>query len=180
MGGHNNKIVISKKGLFYILTALLVFLVVSHLEAMFILSKYNDMNVAAHSLKYSSFLYSMCIIFGFVWLRNRLKHWPKLLTGIGSYSFGIYLIHVPVITRVVMLLEKTAIYSFPMVYQIIVFLVVISLCCLLIGITRKLLPDAFCVKVLGFGILPASDRTDYVHQARPNIEKSLKSTTPSG
>jgi len=150
IGRSDNKMFATKRGLLFILTALFVCLGISQLEAVFILSKYNDMDFAAHSLKFSSFLYSVCVIFGFLFLREHVRSWPKLLVTIGYFSFGIYLIHIPIITRVVRVLKTTEIYSHPVLYQLVVGLITISICLALIGTTRLLLPKPFCRKVLGF------------------------------
>ena len=150
VGRSDNKIFAAKKVRFFILPALLVCLLISELEGTIILSKYGNFGFAAHALKYSTFMYSVCIIFAFLFVREHFYHWPKLLVTIGYRSFGIYLIHVPVLTCVVRVLKETKIYSFPALYQLVVGLITISLCFLLISITRKLLPKCFCHKVLGF------------------------------
>lgn len=150
VGRSDNKIFAAKKVRFFILPALLVCLLISELEGTIILSKYGNFGFAAHALKYSTFMYSVCIIFAFLFVREHFYHWPKLLVTIGYRSFGIYLIHVPVLTHVVRVLKETKIYSFPALYQLVVGLITISLCFLLISITRKLLPKPFCRKVFGF------------------------------
>jgi surface polysaccharide O-acyltransferase-like enzyme len=149
-GGSNIKIPTEKRMLFFILPALLVFLVISGLEANFLFSRYNNLGFATHALKYSTLMYSLCIIFGFLFSRERFCRWPKLLVITGRYSFGLYLIHVPVLNCVVGVLSKTKVYSLPVLYQIIVGLVTISLCLVLIYIIRKLLPESFCRNLLGF------------------------------
>ncbi len=149
-GRCDNRIFAMKGGLLFILPVLLACLGISQLEGVIILSKYNDMDFAAHSLKYSSFLYSVCVIFGFLFLREHFRSWPKLLVTIGYFSFGIYLIHVPVLTRVVRVFKATVIYSYPVLYQLVVGLMTISICLALIGVTRLLLPKPFCRRVFGF------------------------------
>jgi surface polysaccharide O-acyltransferase-like enzyme len=148
-GRHYSKMSAVKKHGVLILVVLLVSLAVSQVEGMIILSKYGDMNVATHSLKYSSFLYSVCVILGFLFLRETIAHWPKLLVLIGSLSFGIYLIHVPILTRVVRVLKDTQIYSFPALYQVVVGLVTISISLAVISAARALLPKSFCRSIFG-------------------------------
>jgi peptidoglycan/LPS O-acetylase OafA/YrhL len=150
VGGFDSKIFAAKKGLLFILPALLGCLLISELEGIIILSKYDNFHFAAHALKYSAFMYSVCVIFGFLSVREYFHHWPKLLVTIGYYSFGIYLIHVPVLTRVVGVLKETKIYPSPVLYQLVVGLITISICLALISTTRMLLPKSFCRKVLGF------------------------------
>lgn len=134
-----------------ILPAILVTLLISGLETKILLSKYGYMYFAISPTKYSSFLYSACIILGFLFVRECFHHWPKLLVTIGYYSFGIYLMHVLVLGKVVNLVQKSGIiYSFQPLYQFTVVLITISICFVLISITRKLLPESFCHKVFGF------------------------------
>jgi len=151
VGNRDNKIFTSKNRCLFILPAILVSLLLSQLEAMTALSKYDNLGFAVSATKYSSILYSVCIIFGFLFVRERLKYCPKPLVKIGNYSFGIYLIHVPVLNKVVNAVQKSDIvYSFQPLYQFIVALITISICCVLISITRRLLPKSFYSKVLGF------------------------------
>jgi len=150
VGSSDSKIFTTKRVRLFILPAILVCLLISELEGVVLLSKYDNLDFAAHAMKYSTFMYSVCTIFGFLFVRECLHHWPKLLVTIGYYSFGIYLTHVPVLTRVVRALKETKIYSFPVLYQLAVGLMTISICLALISTTRMLLPKPFCRKVFGF------------------------------
>lgn len=135
----------------FILPALLVCLLISELEGMIMLSKYDNLSFALIAVKYSSFLYSACVISTFLFARERIEYWPKSLVSIGNYSFGIYLIHVPILNQVVNLVQKSStIYSFQPLYQFIVITLTILICLVIIDITRRLLPKPLCVKVLGF------------------------------
>jgi peptidoglycan/LPS O-acetylase OafA/YrhL len=149
-GGSDSKVFTTKKGRLFILLALVICLLISELEGMIILSKCGNLDFAAHALKYSTFMYSACVIFSFLSIRECFHHWPKLLVTIGKYSFGVYLIHIPVLTCVIGVLKGTKIYSSPVPYQLVVGLITLTICLVLIGITRKLLPESFCHKVLGF------------------------------
>ncbi len=151
MGTRRNKIIDAKNIHIFILPAALVSLLLSEIEAMVLLSKYNNLYLAISPVKYSTFLYSVCIIIVFLHVRRRLKYQPKLLATIGNYSFGLYLIHVPVLNQVVNLVQKSStIYSFQPLYQFVVVTLTILICLVIINITRRLLPTSFCVKVLGF------------------------------
>ena len=151
VGRSDNKIFAAKKVRLFILPLLLVSLLASELEGMILLLKYDNLNFALTAVKYSSFFYSVCIILGFLFVREHFHHWPKLLVTIGNYSFGIYLIHVLVLNQVTKLVQKSStIYSFQPLYQFIVVTLTILTCSVIIGITRRLLPKPFCVKVLGF------------------------------
>jgi surface polysaccharide O-acyltransferase-like enzyme len=135
----------------FILPVILVSLLVSQIEAIIILSKYGDSSVAFSPLKFSSFLYSVCVILGFLFMRTRLRHWPKLLVTTGHYSFGIYLIHVSILRQAVDILQRfSAIVSFQPLYQLVLVVVTTSICFGIISIARKLLPASFCSRVLGF------------------------------
>jgi surface polysaccharide O-acyltransferase-like enzyme len=154
VGSSNYKIFTAKKVRLFILPAILVCLLISGLEASIILSKYDDLSAryfAVAPVKYSSFLYSICIITAFLHIRKYLSQRPKFLATLGYSSFGIYLIHMPILNQVVNLVQKSStIYSFQPLYQFTVVLITISVCFVLISVTRKLLPESFYNKVLGF------------------------------
>jgi len=151
IGSRDDKTFAPKNMRFFILPVLLVCLLASELEGMILLLKYDNLDFAVSAVKYSSFLYSICIITAFLHLRKRLSHRPESLVTIGNYSFGIYLIHIPVLNQAANLVQKSStIYSFPPLYQFIGVTLTILTCSVIIGITRRLLPKPFCVKVLGF------------------------------
>jgi len=151
LGGGARKISVPKNMRYFILPAVFVTLLISGLETSILLSKYNNLAFANSAVKYSSFLYSVCIIAGFLFLRERVRYWPKLLVTIGNYSFGIYLIHILILDKVVNFVQKAnIIYSFTILYELVVVSITIAICIILISITRKLLPQSFCTKVLGF------------------------------
>ena len=151
IGSCNDKTFAPQNMRFFILPVLLVSLLASELEGTILLLKYDNLNFAVSAVKYSSFFYSVCIILGFLLVRERIRYWPKSLVSIGNHSFGIYLIHVPVLNQVVDLVQKSStIYSFQPLYQFIVVLITISICFVLIRITQKLLPKSLCYRILGF------------------------------
>ena len=135
----------------FILPAVLICLLLSELEGMILLLKYDNLGFAVTAIKYSSFLYSACVISTFLLVRERIEHWPKFLVKVGEYSFGIYLMHMLVLNQVANLVQKNStIYSFqPLCHFIVVTLTMLT-CFVIIDITRRLLPKSFCVKVLGF------------------------------
>jgi len=151
MGNNDDKSFISRKERILILPAIIVSLLVAGIEAINILSKYNDLEFAVCALKYSSFLYSICIILGFVFIREYCKSWPKLIITLGNYSFGIYLIHTIILNRVVKIIPKiNIISSFQPLYELTVILMTVSICLIVIGVSRKLLPRLIYSKILGF------------------------------
>jgi len=151
MGNNDDKNFISRNERIFILPAIIVSLLVAGIEAINILSKYNNLEFAVCALKYSSFLYSICVILGFIFIREYFKCWPKLLITLGNYSFGIYLIHTIILNRVVSIIPKSNIISsFQPLYELTVILMTISICLVVIWISRKLLPRPIYSKVLGF------------------------------
>jgi surface polysaccharide O-acyltransferase-like enzyme len=150
-GDRYDKKITFKSAPVFILSSVLICLLISELEGMILLSGYDNLGFAISPVKYSSILYSVCIICGFLFLRGRLNRWPKFLVAIGNYSFGIYLIHIFVLGKVAGIVQKAEIiYSFQLLYQFIVVLITIPICFLLISVTRRLLAPTFCRKVLGF------------------------------
>lgn len=151
VGNCNDKTFASQNKRFFILPVFLVSLLTSELEGMIILLKYDNLDFAVSAVKYSSFFYSICIILGFLLVRERIRYWPKSLVSIGNYSFGIYLIHIPILNQVANLVQKSStIYSFQPLYQFITIVLTMLTCLVIIYIMRRLLPQPFCVKVLGF------------------------------
>jgi surface polysaccharide O-acyltransferase-like enzyme len=151
VGNRRNAIHKPKKINNFILLAVLIFLLFSQLEGIVLLFKFHNLRFAVSPLKYSTFLFSACIVLGFLILRENLRYWPKFLVTIGNYSFGIYLIHIPVLDAVAFIIQKfNSIYLFGPVYKLIVFLLTISICFAVISITRRMLPERFCRSVLGF------------------------------
>ncbi len=144
--------VISLKGMrSLILPALTVCFLLSVLEGMVLLMKYDNLNFAISPTKYSSILFSICVILGFLSVRERLRHYPKFLVTLGNYSFGIYLIHMIILKPAAGLLQRFHIvYSLQPLYQLLLVFVTLSICILIVGISRKLFPKSFCSKILGF------------------------------
>jgi len=150
-GGGDNKVIPSKKMRSFVLPAILAGALVSELESFVILSKFDDTFFAVSATKYSSFLYSVFVILGFLVLRERISRWPGFLVALGKYSFGIYLIHIIILARVAKVVSSIDIvYLFQPVYQPIVVLLTLLICFGFIIAVRKLLPESFCEKVLGF------------------------------
>jgi probable poly-beta-1,6-N-acetyl-D-glucosamine export protein len=151
MADRYNKVLTTPKMRLCILFAILVSLLISVLEAAIILSKYNNPNFAISFVKYSSFLYSICVIFGFILEREYFRRLPRLLSTIGYYSFGIYLIHVIVLGQVVKIFNGFGIiHSFQPLHQLVLVATTLSICLILIGAARRMLPKFIYGKILGF------------------------------
>jgi len=134
-----------------ILPALAICFLISVLEGMVLLTKYDNLNFAISPTKYSSVLFSVCVILGFLYVREYLVHSPKFLVTLGNYSFGIYLIHMIILEPVAGLLQRSDIvYSLQPLYQLLLVFVTMSICVLVISISRRLLPKFFYSKILGF------------------------------
>ncbi|MGB8226840.1 MAG: acyltransferase [Sedimentisphaerales bacterium] len=150
-GSSDNNIFTTKKVQIFILPAVLVSLLISGVEANILLSRCDNWYFAIAPVKFSSFLYCICIIIAFLHIKRYLSHRPKFLAALGYYSFGIYLIHIPILNKVISFVPKSSdIYSFQLLYQFIVIVVTISICFVLISAARKLLPESFCRRILGF------------------------------
>ncbi len=135
----------------YIIPALILSLLILEAETMFLLTKSDNLEFSSNSIKYSSFLYSICVIFGFLCIREKLECWPKFLINLGRYSFGVLLIHIPILRMVFkMVPDNNSIFLFQLVYHVIAVLVIILICYVIINLTRKILPKTFCTKILGF------------------------------
>jgi len=146
-----NKMLASRKMRLYILFAILASWAISVLEAVIILSKYDNPVFASIAVKYSSLLYSVCVILGFIFARGYFKHLPRLLSAIGQYSFGIYLIHVIILGQVVKIFQRfSAICSFQPLYQFVLVAATLCICLILIRVVRRLLSASFCGIIMGF------------------------------
>jgi surface polysaccharide O-acyltransferase-like enzyme len=151
MRSHYNEVSIPRIMRSVVLPAILISAVISVQEALMILTHYGNWLLAISPLKYSSFLYFACVIWGFLALRERFKNWPKLLVTIGEYSFGIFLIHMIILRGIAKVLHKVALnWSSQLLYQSIVILMTLSICLVLIYLTRRFLPKPLYSKVLGF------------------------------
>jgi peptidoglycan/LPS O-acetylase OafA/YrhL len=146
-----DEVFLPKNLYFLILPGIFISLLISEMEGLTILSKFKDPFFAAAITRFSSFLYSVFVILCFLAFKKRISRWPDLLVTLGKYSFGIYLIQTPVLNQVAYLVRKSsAIHSFQSLYQLTVVLITISICFIIINVTRKLLPESFCYKILGF------------------------------
>jgi peptidoglycan/LPS O-acetylase OafA/YrhL len=134
-----------------ILPALVVCFLMSVLEGMVLLMKYDNLNFAISPTKYSSVLFSACVVLGFLSVREHLRRYPKFLVTLGNYSFGIYLVHMVILKPVADLLQRFDIlYSLQPLYQLLLVLITLSICVLAISLSRRLFPKFFCSKILGF------------------------------
>lgn len=142
---------VSPKMRAYILFAIPVSGLISVLEGHILSTHYNSPDFAAFAVKYSTFIYSVFVILGFLLWKQYFRRLPRVLIVLGRYSFGIYLIHVVVLGWVVMLFQKSSLLrSFQPAYQLVLVATTTGICFVLISAARKLLPESVCVKVLGF------------------------------
>jgi peptidoglycan/LPS O-acetylase OafA/YrhL len=151
VGGRHGRLPVGHKMRFCILFAIPFSWLLSGLEASIILSRYNNMSFAVFFVKYSTLLYSLCVILGFLVGREYFRRLPKVFGAIGQYSFGIYLINVIILGWVANIFQRfSVIHSFQPLYQLILVVTTLSICLVLISATRKLLPEFFCSRILGF------------------------------
>lgn len=151
IGANRDTTVFSKNTRLFVLPAAIVCLLMSEIEATILVSKCNNLPFAISPVKYSTFSYSICVIAAFLIARERISRWPKFLVSCGNYSFGIYLIHLPVLNQVAELVRRyETIYSFQPLYQVTITVLTLSFCLVVIGVAQAVLPKTFCVKILGF------------------------------
>lgn len=131
---------------------LIFFLILSCIEAYFLLIKLNLPDFAFSAVKFSSFLYSITICFAFLILRQKLKIWPPFLIKLGNYSFGIYLIHIFIIEFILVkyLKQIDILVSIQPIFQFITIVSTILISCFVIVIIRKVTPKYIWAYLLGF------------------------------
>jgi len=135
----------------YIHLALLVSLLSILMEISFMLSNYDNLGFIVNPVKYSTLLYSVCVILELFSFKDFFSRLPKLIYILGYYSYGIYLVHIIVLKKSVVFIHRISIISsFQPVLQLILVAVTIMMCIVIINISHKLLPNTFCRKVLGF------------------------------
>jgi len=135
----------------FVLCALLVSLLISMMETTAILSKFDNPAFAAFPTKYSSLLYSVCVILGFLSYREYFGRLPRLFVTMGRYSFGIYLIHIFVLGEVVWIFNRfNLLHSFQPLRQFVLVVTTLLICLIFIGAARRMLPEFIYGKILGF------------------------------
>jgi surface polysaccharide O-acyltransferase-like enzyme len=156
MGDSRIEALSAAKTRLYLLLAVLVFWLISPAEVTLILSRRSDPAFAAYLGQFSLFLfssclYSLCVIFAFLSVKEHFGRLPKLLNALGRYSFGIYLIHPIILDRLVAGFQKLGVAgSANAVYQLALVTGTLAICLILIIVARKLLPEFIYSKILGF------------------------------
>jgi probable poly-beta-1,6-N-acetyl-D-glucosamine export protein len=135
----------------FILFAIVASLLISVMEVIIILSKYDNPDFAAFYTKFSTLLYSVCVILGFLFYREYFGRLPRLLITVGRYSFGTYLIHAIVLGLVVKIFNGIGIiHSFQPLHQLVLVATTLLICLVLIVAARSMLPKFIYRKILGF------------------------------
>lgn len=150
-----DKYTISKSVAILIVLSIVFTLIISLFEAKTLLIKYDNLELATSAVKFSSFLYSGCFITGFMYIRQKVNKWPNLIVSLGNYSFGIYLIHMPILSVVNHFLKeiffKEGLHYFTeLIFQFIVIFMTIIICCTLIFTSKKIFPKVIHSTILGF------------------------------
>jgi len=149
--GRYAETIISRKFRVYIHLAVPVSLVILLMEISFMLSQGNRLDFVVSPVKYSTLLYSVCIILMFLSYKDAFSRLPKLIHKLGYYSYGIYLIHVMVLVQAATFIRRISIISsFQPLLQLVLVAVTMMMCIVIISVSHKLLPSTFCRKVLGF------------------------------
>jgi peptidoglycan/LPS O-acetylase OafA/YrhL len=143
--------IISPKFRVYIYLAVPVSLVILLTEISFMLSQSDQLDFVVSPVKYSTLLYSVCVILVLLSYKDAFGRLPKLIYKLGYYSYGIYLVHVMVLEQSAMFIRRVnVISSFQPVLQLVLVAVTIMICIVIISVSHKLLTNSFCRKVLGF------------------------------
>ena len=152
-GEHEMAVPTRKTRLFrpFVLYALLVSLLISMMETTSILSKFENPYFAAFPTTYSALLYSICVIIGFIFYREYFERFPRLFCKIGRYSFGIYLIHIFILSGIVWTLNSLGLLcSFQPLRQLVLVLATLLVSFVLIALARKVLPVLIYDRIMGF------------------------------
>ena len=135
----------------YIHLAVPVSLIILLMEISFMLFRGNRLDFVVSPVKYSTLLYSVCVILLLFSFKDIFSRLPKLIYKLGYYSYGIYLIHVTVLVWAATFIRRiNIISSFQPLLQLVLVAVTIMMCIVIISVSHKLLPNSFCRKVLGF------------------------------
>jgi surface polysaccharide O-acyltransferase-like enzyme len=136
----------------YIYLTFPVSLLILLTEISFMLYRGGRFDFSVNPVKYSTLLYSVCVILALFSFKDIFSRLPtKLIYKLGYYSYGIYLVHVMVLAQAATFIRRISIISsFQPVLQLILVAVTIMMCIVIINVSRKLLPNTFCRKVLGF------------------------------
>jgi peptidoglycan/LPS O-acetylase OafA/YrhL len=123
-------------------------ILLSIIEGYVILNKYGLYDFAISQIKMSSFLASLFLINVFIGIKRYYKpNKLKMLSIIGDYSFGIYLIHIFIIQAI----NKIAIlFKLPSFHWLLITLITIMLSCLYMRLTIKLIGKKNSKNLLGF------------------------------
>jgi len=135
----------------FVFYALLVSLLISMMETAAILSKFETPAFAAFPTTYSSLLYSVCVIIGFLFYREYFERFPRLFWKLGRYSFGTYLIQMFVLGSIVWIFDRFSLFhSFQPLRQLVLVVTTLFVCFVLIAAARRVLPKLICSKIMGF------------------------------
>ena len=135
----------------YFYLALPISLISMLLEISLMLSSGYRLDFIVSPVKYSTLLYSVCVILTLLSFKDVFSRLPKLIYKCGYYSYGIYLVHIMILKESAVLISHVNIISsFQPVLQLILVAVTIMMCMVIINVSHKLLPKQFCRKVLGF------------------------------
>jgi surface polysaccharide O-acyltransferase-like enzyme len=140
----------------YLLFPVLISWLISATEVAVILSQRGDPGLATYLGQYnyflfSSCLFSLCVIFAFLSAKEYFGRLPRLISTLGCYSFGIYLIHTIILDQFVVGFQKLGVAgSTDAVYQLALVAGTLAICFILISVARKLLPEFIYGKILGF------------------------------
>jgi membrane-bound acyltransferase YfiQ involved in biofilm formation len=127
-----------------------LFYLASCAEAVFIITKTGDASFALSSVKFFSFAFSLAVITVFFGLKSKIKTYPQMLVTFGEYSFGIYLIHMIVLSRLMGLLSKMGWFAQLPIFPVVLLAIsTVGICICVAVVTRKVLGRKLSMEVFG-------------------------------
>ena len=92
---------------------------------------------AATQLKFSSFIYSFCLCLLFVTLHQQVRR--GIIVRLGEMSFGIFLLHLPILKVVSPILARVGLQGFAFT-QLLSIATTLAICYCVLLVTHKFLP----------------------------------------
>lgn len=120
------------------LLGVLISLYLMNIEASYINTVLNIPFWAASQIKFSSFIFSLSLCLLFIALHSETKR--GIIVRLGEYSFGIFLLHIPI----KMVIEKLVLMFLPMstpYWQFLIVVLTLFACWILIEVANKILPE---------------------------------------
>ncbi len=127
-----------------------LYLLLSCMEASAIIHSSGNISYATSAVKFSSFAFSVTVIAMFFGVKLKVKSYPRILLLIGDYSFGIYLIHMIVLTQIGKPLGRMELFlRLPVLPSMVVAVITVLVCICIVHGARKVLGKKISVGIFG-------------------------------